>query len=246
MKRAVRIILTLLIAGAFWSCDLGEGELTEGNLLDEERGSLELIVVGAIDTSKTLAPDIVMEIATYDIRGEGPDPGVDYFEVLGYTDGALTQHNLKPGPWTITVEARNADVPGDQNRNGTVIGYGETDPPVIVSASSVSTIVIDVAPLNGAGELDLTLRWDKKLVSSPSIVASLTPVGSTTPQTLTFDLIPQPPADPQRGTYNDPNIATGYYTLSMQLFGASGLVWGCVEAVRIIYGEATIFDYTVN
>jgi hypothetical protein len=242
MKTTVGIAITLLFIGAFWGCDLGE--ITGGNHLDEEKGSLKLIISGAILSSKTIAPPIAMEVATYDIRGEGPDPAIDNFEVLGNTNGILTQHGLKPGSWIITVEARNPKVPGDSNRNGTVIGYGETNPPVDISASSVITTQIDVTPVIGTGVLDLTIEWPKGSLTNPSIVASLTPIGSTTPQTLAFAI--SPAGNPFRGTHNDPNTVTGYYTLVVRLFDDVVLAWGTVEAVRIINGETTSQTITLN
>lgn len=238
------IVLILLIG--FLSCELSEGSLplAETPVPESDRGSLLLVFSGGLTSAKTLAPTIAMEVGSYDIYGEGPDPLTDNFENLGNTTGTLTLNDLTPGTWTITVDVRNPDVGGDPNRNGTIIGYGMTDPPVLINPSLVTSVQIDVVPIEGTGTLDLTLNWNKFAYPNPYIEAFLTPLGSTTAEPLGFTL--SPPGKPETGAYTDVNRATGYYLLTLQLRADTGLIWGTMEAVRIINGQITSQTFTVN
>ncbi len=238
------IVLILLIG--FLSCELSEGSLplAETPVPESDRGSLLLVFSGGLTSAKTLAPTIAMEVGSYDIYGEGPVPLTDNFENLGNTTGTLTLNDLTPGTWTITVDVRNPDVGGDPNRNGTIIGYGMTDPPVLINPSLVTSVQIDVVPIEGTGTLDLTLNWNKFAYPNPYIEAFLTPLGSTTAEPLGFTLSPS--GKPETGAYTDVNRATGYYLLTLQLRADTGLIWGTMEAVRIINGQITSQTFTVN
>ncbi|MBA7529639.1 hypothetical protein ES705_21837 [subsurface metagenome] len=246
MKNVVTILLGLLVVGSFLGCELAEREFlaVKADPPDVDKGSLVIALNGLVPAAKTLAPPIAMEVGSYDIRGVGPDSQVDYFEDLGNTTGTLVQFGLRPGTWTISVDARNPSVEGDPTRNGTIIGYGVTDPPATLTAGAVTTIRIDIRPVSTTGILDLTLIWAKKSIPNPRIVASLTPTGSSTSEGLSFYL--SPPGNPEQGTYRDPARAAGFYLLVFKLFSDNGIVWGTAEAVRIIAGETTSQIYTLN
>jgi hypothetical protein len=99
-----------------------------------------------------------------------------------------------------------------------------TDPPVLISPGLVTSVQIDVVPIEGTGTLDLTLNWTKFAYPNPYIEAFLTPLDSTTAEPLGFTL--SPPGNPETGTYTDVNRATGCYLLTLQLRVDTGLIWG--------------------
>ncbi len=246
MNKYIGSLIVLVLLSSLVSCELSEVSLPVADIPEPEsdRGALVLVLSGGLTSAKTLAPPIEMEIGSYDIRGEGPNPLTDNFEDIGNTTGTLTLAGLTAGIWTITVDARNPDVVDDPNRNGTIIGYGKTNPPILISPGLVTSIQIEVLPVEGTGTLELTLNWTMGAYTDPYIDAFLTLMGSSTTESLLFFLTPR--NNPKKGKYNYPDRATGYYLLTLQLRAETGLIWGTMEAVRIIEGQITSQTYTVN
>jgi hypothetical protein len=240
----LQVFLTMLLLVAIGSCNLTEGPLPfEDEVIPEkDRGALTLNLNTGIFSAKTLAPPIAMEIGSYDIRGEGPDPAVDNFENPGNASGTLTRNGLKPGTWTIMVDARNPNIEGDSYRNGTIIGYGETT--VLINAGAVTNAQIDITPRSGTGELSLAFQWTKGSVVDPSIAATLKPIDSDTPAVLDFAY--SPAGNPEIGEHSNTAIEAGYYFLIFRFFSGTDLLWGTAEAVRILAGELTGKTFPLN
>ena len=246
-KNARIILLTLLsvlLAVFFISCELFQRDfsLQDELLHTEGKGVLVLQLKDNIVSPKTLAPALTMEIGSFDIYGEGPDPLVDKFEQRGITSASISQAALTPGEWFIQVDARNPNIDGDPDSNGTVIGRGETT--VQIDAGAVTTTQIEVIPLSGSGELNLVVQWTKGSIADPNVVSSLTAAGSSTAIPLTF--VGHPPGNPEQYTYNNPNLEAGYYFLILQFLSGGDLVWGTAEAVRIVAGELTEQIFQIN
>jgi hypothetical protein len=199
-------------------------------------GTLVLTVEPGILLGKTLGPPISMEIASFDIRGRGPDPFNDHFESLGNTAGFLLQSSLSPGLWTITAEARNAAA--------TIIGNGQTDPPVLITAGAVTSAQVTVAPLSGAGVLTLTVEWTKKAHPNASVQCSLVSMSTGVELAPVFTLIPQ--GDPFKATCTQDPVDAGYYLLLLRAYDAGVQFWGVTEAVRIVAGQTTSQTWTTN
>ena len=110
MKKSILLVLfgvLILLAG----CSV----LSKSPGSEEDAGTIVLTFsAGGLLSAKTIEPALDMELATYDVTGEGPDGA--YFEQLGVTATSVVQASLKPGEWTITVDGRNGD--------GVVIGEG--------------------------------------------------------------------------------------------------------------------------
>jgi hypothetical protein len=177
--------------------------------------------------SKTLLPPIDMEPASYTITGVGP--GDRSFTETTVT-GAVTVTNLAHGPWTITVEALNAE--------GTIVGRGVGS--VVVSAGKTVSLQVTVLPLEGFGTLQLTVNWNAADTESPAVTAQLLP-SSGTAINLGFTI-----QSPGVAVCSKTDIGTGYYTLTVELRDSGILVMGAMEVARIVKDQTTsgTFDFT--
>ena len=234
MKTTTRILVGILLVILFLGCNLIERDLSleRRDLPDKEKGSVTIVINGALPSAKTLVPAVLMVISTYDIQG-ALDGGGDSFQTTIGVNDPFSHSGLTPGLWTISVDARNAD--------GIIIGDEETT--AQITPGSTTTVQIEIAPVTGDGTLDLTIQWPKKAFDSDAVDATLTP--TITPDgTLAFRIKTQ--ADLREGTYLNSAIPAGYYFLTLHLIGNSVTVWGIAEAVRILAGETTsqIYTYT--
>ena len=139
----------------------------------EELGTLVLSFSPRLVT-QTIEPPLDMVPSHYDVRGSGP--GGAAFEQLGVTSQTVVQASLVPGTWTISVDAYNADP------TPTLIGAGELV--ATIESGSVLSIPIVVGPVTGTGTLDLDITWPQGVLSSPSVSATLVPLGETPDQDL--------------------------------------------------------------
>jgi len=223
----MQLALVVILVGYVASCSL---------IGDSSKGTLVL----SLDTrlvAQTIEPDLSMDVDHYDIYGNGP--GSAYFEQLDVDSNTVVQASLIPGEWTITVEAYNGDVP-----DPTQIGEGVAV--VTITSGEVLNTTVTVTPLDGTGYLELHVTWPEGVLTNPTLNATLTPADPATAQpsisftgdftvqggtgaTDSYDLSPMPTT-----------LETGYYTLVLTLFDGDGaLVWGTVEAVRIIKDETS-------
>jgi len=207
----------LLLIAILASCSMA------GTAGDAEEGSLAITVRDG--SARTLLPPIDMSIAVYGITGVGP--GGRTFSRTS-DDPSVTIEGLAFGPWTVTVQAMNAD--------GIRIGEGTGS--VVVHTGVQSTLAITVLPLPGDGSLALDVTWMAADVPMPSVDATLLPsTGPAIP--LAFDV------ESGSATCACGGIAAGYYTLSVHLLDNGVLVMGAVEVVRIVEGQTTSgsFDF---
>ena len=163
-----------------------------------------------------------MNAASYTVSGSGPN-GQSFSQST--PGGPVTISNLAFGPWAVTVNALNAA--------GTVIGQGQGS--ATVNTGETTTITVSVTPLAGTGSLNLTVNWTASQVQSPSIQASLSPLG---PSNMIFTI------QGAQATYSSSTIPVGYQTLTLQLLDNNIPVIGAVEVVRIVAGQTTSGTYT--
>jgi UDP-3-O-[3-hydroxymyristoyl] glucosamine N-acyltransferase len=234
-KAELCVLSAAMIVGMLAGC---------GGMTIPESGSLVLsISQQGMLTAKTLEPSLDMTPEYYDVYGFGPDGAS--FHHLGVEGNIVEQASLVPGEWTIEVEAYNADSPS------TLIGVGSEI--VTVIAGGVLSVEVGVYPVVGAGQLRVTVEWPSELLINPTVIGVLTPAGGTAGNigfVRAFDEL--------SATYESPAmlgpdaLPNGYYTLSMTLetdrpdgSGISDIVWGTVEAVRILAGEVTSHTYVL-
>jgi hypothetical protein len=237
MKRSSLGVVVCVSALLAFGCSLPEYSATTElpTPTGGDKGTLVLALTLDSLRLQTLVPPISMQIASFDIRGIGPDPLYDHFEYLSNTTGLLTLTHLSAGSWTITVDAKNAD--------GTLIGHGQTDPPVLISAGLVTNAQIIIAPLSDPGVLELNLQWDKKAYKKATAECSLISMSSGTDLAPAFTFTP--PGNPDTASCSLA-IEAGYYLLNLRLYDNGAQFWGIAEAVRIIAGQTTIQTWTAN
>lgn len=194
--------------------------------------------------TRTIQPDISMDVHHYVVSGTGPGAP---FEQRVETDGpaVAVQSSLIPGEWTITVEAFNGETEPDpatgEPGGGVIIGSGTTS--VVIAAGEVADVTVTVLPLPGTGSLSLDVSWPAGVLTNPTIQATLTPAdGAVAGADDSITFLPASDADADTVVYNysNPELRAGYYTLTIQLVDeVYGVMWGTVEAVRIIAGQET-------
>jgi len=188
-------------------------------------GTLVLSLLDKVN-ARTIQPTLDMAPASWDVVGTGPEGAA--FSQLGLTSATVVQKSLIPGSWLIEVTARNT--------GGAAIGYGSTT--ITVAAGEVTLASVTVRPLVGDGTLDVQVTWPAGVLTTPVLGADLAPSGSA------FAPLPL-----NVGTNSASHLGThanGYYALRLMLRDQGTLVWGTVEAVRIIAGEtsAALFALT--
>jgi parallel beta-helix repeat protein len=210
-------ILLLLIAVCFilTGCYNGNNAISP-----QSDGAIKLAISKSELTAKTIQPTLEMTIASFDIRGTGPN-GTS-FERIGIPESSIIISNLAVGNWTISVDARNA--------GGTIIAAGVTT--VMVAAGITANAGVTVQPLSGTGALRVTVSWPEGLIANPSVTGVLTPQDETS-DSINFTLA----ANHLSATYENSSLNAGYYTLLVQLKDGATVKWGAIESVRIIAGQ---------
>jgi hypothetical protein len=234
MKTTGAILRAILLVCLVLGCNLVERDLSleQGDPTDTDKGAVTIVFSSGIFSAKTLTPPVDMDVATLYIQGILQGGGGYFEDTVGVND-PFSQYGLIPGFWDILVDAKNI--------KGTTIGHGAATAHIVVGSSI--TVQIEITPLSGQGGLDLTVQWPKKVYSTVRIDAYLTLVGTANPVNLVFDIKPQNPKD---GSYTNNNLATGYYLLTIQMYGDEQFVWGTAEAVRIVAGATTVHVFDLN
>ena len=133
IKYALVLMVILIVATG---CD---------DMLPSETGSLILHIHSDLNV-KTLEPTVVMEIAKYNIYGDGP--GQETFEAIGVTDTTHPENDLRIGVWTVTVEGINAED----------IKIAEETKAISIYKDQTTTADITVVPMVGTGIFNFTLE----------------------------------------------------------------------------------------
>jgi len=197
-----------------------------GCVPQKDKGNLEISFI-ELDGAKTLTPSISINVDYYIVEGAGP-----YGESFSKTiySSPFEIEYLEHGEWAITVDA--------YNESGIRVAAG-TSSTMIVAGETVS-LYIQLSPPDGTGTLSIDIFWDDTVVSNPAIQSSLISGGGTTIP-MTASIVSSGHAD-----INEPNLATGYYTCSIQLLDSEVVVAGAVEAVCILDAQETQGEFYFN
>ena len=213
MKRFISIIVlfVIIISGC---------ELASSPKADEQTGSIYINLGYEDIENRTIVPDVVMEIASYDITLNGPNSAL--IQVPGVTDAFYFQSGLAIGAWTVTVDAKNAD--------GVIIARDSQGFSILIDNTTPVSIV--VVPLTGDGTLNVNISWPVNIITTPVVSAQLvSSVGVSSDLTFTVGAT--------SATYASSTIAAGYYELIISVLDDTNPVWGIGEVVRIVEGEIT-------
>jgi hypothetical protein len=186
----------------------------------KEYGTLVLTVSSDGMAGKNILPPLDMDVAYYDVYGDGPDPST--FSYPGITGPTFVESSLIAGEWMITVDAFNAD--------DDLIGSGSVVVTIIPGQTAQAEVL--VAPLEGTGSLQISISWPAGTVASPAVTGTLTAVGST-PQSIPFTM------EADSASYSVSALEVGYYSLAVQLYDGGSLKWGMFEGVRILKDQLT-------
>lgn len=216
------IILTAGLLLFIYGCTLE-------SLPPEDKGSLNLTFSKEEQfEEKTIVPRLDLNVSAYDIYGAGPENR--FFNLLDVTTSTVWQASLVPGEWAISVNARNKD--------GVIIGKGHTK--AAITAGKITHARATVCPVRGEGTLGLQVIWPQDIIENPIIKAEITPAEGPG-QPLPFVL-----GCGMRSAVFCGSLKSGYYTVSIHLYDGDDLLWGTVEAVRIIAGVKTCKIYVLE
>jgi len=194
----------------------------------KEYGSLILTLSSSETAAKDILPPLDMDIAYYDVSGDGP--GTAVFSHSGLTGPTVIEDSLIAGAWMITVDALNDD--------DYLIGTGSKG--VSISAGETTEAEISVAPLEGTGSLDIEVSWPSGTITGPDLSGTLAAIGGT-PQDIPFTL------GTDSAAYSYPSLDVGYYLLSLELEDGDGAHrWGAAEWVRILKDQTTQATFTLT
>jgi len=221
MRKISLAVISIFITLFLFSCGQDGGESKEA-----ETGAIELSI-SEKGVFRTILPAIDMNIASYNIHGDGP--GTRTFDVTSVPQSVQVP-KLHFGPWTVTVNAKNA--------NGDIIATGSGSATVHTAGST--PLAITVSPLVGTGALDLTVNWPAADTETPAIDSQLVSTDSSS-QDLTFTIN----GDGNQAVYSGSQEA-GYHTFILKLLDSGQLTFGHVEVVRIIKDQTTSGAFTFD
>jgi hypothetical protein len=225
-----RVVFTILVITLFSAC---EG-LEKNNEPGLETGSLSLSV--SMKRQRTMVPDFKMIPDVFIVYGEGPGDETCNKIIRAQEDGNVEDiaiENLLAGVWRIKGEALNAD--------GKTIGQGTSE--ITIYPDFVSSLSITVLPLEGKGNMSLTIVWD------PGVVISIDAVlEGMNGHDISFNFPDAANSGMETASIN--GLKTGYYTLIVKIsvddilkttIGPQRSVQqaGHVEFVRILDGQTT-------
>lgn len=221
-KLFVSALLVFFIITITTSCDLADNYFKSS----QNTGSLVLQISKSNVSSRTILPDISMDIFSYTIIGNGPN-GASFSEELNDST-TLSKNNLIKGDWTISVEAYNA---GTDTSDPVLIAEGEktiTILPAVLNEKSIT-----VTPIIGVGDFELSVSWNEAL-TDPSLTYTLTTASKeAVDRTDTFII------SDQQGTLNIADLPNGYYVLEVTLNDNGSPVGYAADSLRIISGQKT-------
>ena len=184
-------------------------------------GSLSIsITSGVTEGSRTI------ETVRYVFSGTGP--GGDTFSTESYEPTVIVD-NLTAGEWTVQAAGYNSD--------DVLVVMGQS--PMTVQVYGMTTIDIEMAPVEGEGNIRVSASWDPTHTVLPSAVAVITAAdGSEISESLSVS-----------NGYAEATVSTlpsGFYRVSIQLYDDGDLTAGSVWTVMVLNGitteAATSFD----
>lgn len=212
------LLLVLLATMIFVACDLEGSESSVGALKITLRDEI---------TTRTIAPDLDMDVETYMISctriGSSDQRGP-----VEVTAPSYTFNNIQTGEWIVTVEAFNNDLPAVKIGEGTKVAT--------VIRGSMTEASVSIVPLTGRGDFTFTIDWTGTIVDSLEIDAFLTPEEYTTEIPINIADIA---TSGSITTITVEDLDVGYYDFSYVLKDGSTPFAGNFHEVRIIKDQTS-------
>jgi len=254
MKKYLWIVLACLVV--FFGCNLLNREFYRANddyFGDPTKGAVDLVVNGGSVPNKTLSAN--MNLVNYRFHfmrftdGTPPDLAEEFYVTIGAgPTGNLThtQVGLTPATdpdfWRVTIEALNNESPqqvigGIDGSAATVkqfeIRAGEKSPPVDVTVEPIFE--------DGYGDLRIFVSWPDAAGSNEDLTATLEldPTAGGFRSGFTVTANNDPPVGTRTAEFDSRTngqgpMDVGYYMMTLKLEDGSTLLWGYMEAVRIV------------
>ena len=197
---------------------------------DSPRGSIALTLTDGNEQRNLVPfPYVDMSVAAYDLTGTGPSGAtLSAFNVSGTYTGTL-----QVGDWSIHASGKNA--------MGTVIVEGTVT--VTIVANSQTSATLNCFPIAGNGTLNLDISWPAGSITTPLVIATLTPAGATG-SPLTFV------TGSTSATWTSSTLASGFYQLSVVLQDNSTVpaktLWGHADSVQLLAGKVTSGNWVLT
>ncbi len=215
-------IIAIIISSLFLSCDLFLSKTNTGSLVIvlEEDGSV----------SRTLLPEISMDIYSYTISGVGPN-GLSFEQSISQSR-VFSKNQLLEGSWDIKVEGFNVD--------GVLIAEGVST--VIIEANEITQAEIALEQIDGNGTLQLIVNWEENLLS-PGLQMVLYDINDQRVGSyLNEDFIYQD----QKGGIEILNLSSGFYIAEIVLYDGPDKIGKIYETIRIVKDEITNGEVSIN
>lgn len=185
---------------------------------DRSRYSLEIFIQSQeIPGFRTILPDFDLQVTLFTVEIDGP--GSDYDTILETHESLIQLDSIDPGTYSIRI--------GAFNQSGIQIGEGQES--VVVAKAGLNTASVIISPLQGAGELEVTIEWPETDVSDPNIDAVLQNNRTGEHEAVVFDL-----TSGYSASYVNSSLESGSYILSIQLMDGDTPVWGTVTGIGVI------------
>jgi len=219
MKKEMVFRWSLLALGIYMAAIIGCVPPTG---IGDEFGDGSLVLSFSDSRARTLIPTISLDIAAYDISfTRTGQPTVTLNDVPGTSTQAGPVY-LKPGPWTVSANAKNA--------TGDIIGVGMTS--VAVNAGHTATATLTIQSLIGDGTMALTASTSELSLISPSVVGMLTPGSGAAPISLSFTM------GSGTASYSGA-VAAGTYLLQLELWDGTEKLASYVDTALVAANFST-------
>jgi hypothetical protein len=193
--------------------------------MDPTEGSLSIFIheVGM----RTIAPDVDMNVEYFSLSLEAPgrDPWIREF-----SGSSFLSEEVPSGTWTLSLEALNLQ--------GTIIG-SNIPQEILIEPGVVTQAQVNVSPLEGQGDLDILVSWPDGLLQNGTLLATLEDSQGQSTMLTTTEIGP--------GQFQITGTASaGYHSFRIQLMEGNFLVAGAAEALRILAGQTTSGEITLE
>jgi len=212
------LVLVSLLALLFFGCRA-----------DVEQRSALTLNLKAEELSRSILPsDTPLEVTKYVISGDGPND--THFSNVSPKQ-SLTISGLLIGNWNIHAVG--------QNSNGTGMVEGEA---LVQLKPEPTSAEIQLNTLKGTGSMDLTITWDKSLISNPGFELTIIDQnGVISTPTLDVTTLGDGLIHFQGSTFK-----AGSYQVVGKLLSGMNKTAGFAEAVRIIDGLSSCAEISLN
>ncbi len=208
-----RLIIPFLAVVIMYSCNLSGDEVLDG--------SVTLQVESA---SRTIIPDLSMNVDSYHILGTGVSESVDVTVKSSKTE--ITLSALEDGEWSFTVYGLNDE--------DTVITEGSVI--VTVESDSRVTATVSLTPISGEGNFIISASWPEGLLFSPLFDGEYKALGETEWHNIAFFA-------GSLSASRNLSLPNGYYTVNFRLKEGSSEVWSITEVLRIVSDNTSTVRY---